>query len=217
MNDLREIMRLEYYKAGYLLRSGRISKEVYNDMINDTKLWTDNLAEVQKRSRRRKTIRDNIDNKKLNWYVTFTLKSEKQDINEKVIKTNITQLLRYYNIQYVLIPEHTKKDIIHFHGFIDIRDKSIIRRKIINDIEIIDKFGNEIWELIPMEENYGFTNLVNINDKEDWQRTKMINYVTKYLEKEGNKIMSSRLPNKPLDLAKHYFPDIKVKSIIERC
>lgn len=210
MNDFKENIKLEYFKAVYLLRTKRISNERYKEMINDIRTWTDNIADIQKRSRRRKTIKDNIESKKLNWYVTFTLKTEKQSIDEKLIKDSIRKLLKFYNIQYVLVPEYTKKGTIHFHGFIDIRDKNLIQRKIINGVKIVDKFGNEVYELIPMEKNNGFTTLINIDDKKDWQRAKMINYVTKYLEKEGNKIMSSRLPKNSFDLAKHFFPDVEV-------
>lgn len=210
---VREIIKHEYFKANYLLRTKRISKETYDKMIDDINNYAYNINEIQKRRRRRKTIRDNIIHKKLDWYVTFTLNKELHGVPDDKIKTNITQLLRYYGIQYVLIPEHTKKDIIHFHGFIDIRDFNLIRRKIIDNQEITDKFGNEVYEFIPLEKNYGFTQLINITNKDEWQKNKMINYITKYLEKEGNKTMSSRLTKEPYNLAIHFFGDEVVKKV----
>lgn len=202
---LQDRLKLEHFKINYLSRTKRISKETAEKMKLEMKEWLFDIAEIQKASRRKKTIRDNIFRKKLNWYVTFTLKGSLHDKNELLVKKNLTQLLRRYNIQYVLVPEYQEKGAIHFHGFIDVPDLSLIKRKVINGKDISNKYGDDVYEFIPLEKNLGFTDLIDINDKDINSVNKIINYIVKYLTKEGSKIMSSRLPKNSLDLAIHFF------------
>lgn len=200
-----ERIKYDYFKIEYLLRTKRISKETADKMKIDIKKWTNDVAEVQKRSRRRKTLRDNIHYKKLTHYVTFTLKAEKQEINQKLVKQSITKMLRRYGIQYILVPEFHQSGAIHFHGFIDIPDYSLIQRKIIDGKPISNKYGDDVMELIPLEKNFGFTDLIDITKKDEQQVSRMINYIIKYLTKENNKFMSSRLTKDITELAIHYF------------
>lgn len=213
MNDFRDNLRQSYYKAGYLLRTKRISKKVYDEMINDINGWVSNVNERNKKSRRLSTLRKNIHIKKLNYYITFTIKKEKQVITDENIKRSITQMLRRYEIQYIIVAEFTKNEVIHFHGFIGNVKNELIQQKIINDKEVIDKFGNQVLEFIPLENNYGFTQVIDISAKEEWETEKMLKYIMKYVSKGNEKFMSSRLTNDSIDLAKYYFGKEIVKKV----
>lgn len=211
MNDFRDNLKQSYYKANYLLRTKRISKKVYDDMINDINGWVTDVNERNKKSRRLSTLRKNVHIKKLNYYVTFTIKKEKNEIDDDVIKSSLTKMLRRYDIQYILVPEYTKRGVIHFHGFIGNVKNDIIQTKVIDGKEIIDKFNNQIFELLPVENNYGFTQMIDITLKEEWEREKMLKYTMKYVTKTNEKFMSSRLTNDVYDIAVYYFGESIVK------
>lgn len=173
-------------------RSKKLSQKEKEKSQKDFDDWVKKRKELESKSRRKNTIRNNINEKRLNYSVTFTLASFKHILDEKKIKRSLTQLLRRYNIPYILVPEYHESGVIHFHGFVRINDLSMIQRKIIKGVPITDRFNNKVYELIVLEKNYGFTTLKEFENKPEWEKHRMINYLLKYITKNNGKLMSSR-------------------------
>lgn len=173
-------------------RNKNISKDVKKQKEKEYIQYVDEVKKMRSRSRSKNTIRKNIDEKQLNIYATFTLNSDKREKDEILVSKSFVKMLKNYDIPYVGVKEYHDDGNIHFHMFIKVRDESLIRRKVINGKEINDKYGNQVYELIPFENNYGFTTLKYVDGKSEQQTAKMISYVSKYIVKDGNKLMSSR-------------------------
>lgn len=173
-------------------RSTKLTKSEKEKRQTDFQSYYDKVKETQSRRRSKATILRNVIDKQLNYSVLFTLTPDKQLKSEKAVKESLTQTLSRLGVPYVLVPEYTEKGAIHFHGFIRIDDNDLIKLKEYNGKTVTDKYGNLIYEFIPLEKTHGFTQLKDFSQKSDYQRNKVIAYITKYITKTGNKIMSSR-------------------------
>lgn len=205
----------EVYKHyGIIINSPFIKKKSKEKYQVEFEEYKENIQKIQKRKNRRKTILDNIKSKHLQYYVTFTLKKDKQQKDFKKIYDSLRKILSRYEIDYVLIPELTKTGNIHFHGFIGFdpdKFEELIQPKIINNKIVFDDYGNQVLELIPVERNYGFTQIIYIGDKEESERRRIVNYIIKYIIDSEFKILSSRTKNKALKLAINIFGSSIVK------
>ena len=173
-------------------RSTKLTKLEKEKRQSDFQSYYDKVKETQSRRRSKATILRNVIDKQLNYSVLFTLKPDKQLKSEKAVKASLTETLSRLQIPYVLVPEYTESGVIHFHGFIRIDNNGLIKLKEYNGKTVTDKYGNLIYEFIPLEKTHGFTQLKDFSQKSDYQRNKVIAYITKYITKTGNKIMSSR-------------------------
>lgn len=180
------------------LKNKRLTDEYKYALEQDYLIWLEQRKVVINLSRRKRTIKNNFYSKLCNFYVTFTLKQDKRDLAKQdkrdlaVVKTSLTKMLKRYDIPYILIPEYHKDGNIHFHGFITINDFSLIDYKIIDGNFIRDKYGNDVYVLNPIEFSYGFTQLIYLDGKPDYEINKIVNYIVKYLTKDNNRVMSSR-------------------------
>lgn len=143
----------------------------------------------EKKKRRKRTIKKNIRRKRLNWYVTLTLNSEWKDRTDlKKFQQGIWNLFKYYEIDYCLVPElHSDGSSFHFHGFLGSDNMDLFKKS-----GHKDKYGNEIYHLMPYSRNYGFSACVRIDGKPEWVLNKIINYMVAYMVKDNIKTMSSR-------------------------
>jgi hypothetical protein len=196
MEKLIDSSKNPLYFHWYMLeldkRNKNISLEVKKQKEKEFEDYKKDVKVMRSRSRSKSTIRKNISEKSLNIYATFTLKKDKRDKDESLVSKSFIKMLKRYNIPYVGVKEYHDDGNIHFHMFIRVDDEQLITKKIINGKEIRDKYGNKIYELIPFENNYGFTTLKYIDGKEDYQKAKIVSYLTKYIVKDKNKLMSSR-------------------------
>lgn len=202
-----EAVKMEWMRLNYILKSKKYTTERKQREKREYEEWIQHRKDIQSKSRSKNTIIRNIEQKQLNFSVLFTLKPEKQNTDVKVIKSSVTKLLRRYDIPYVLVPEFTEKGVIHFHGFIRVTDTDLYREKRYKGRPVYDRYKNLVYELLPLESNYGFTQLKLITEKSDIEKSRIINYVVKYITKTDSKIMSSRLPkvSKAYKLACEWF------------
>lgn len=174
-----------------------ISKERKRQLQKKYEENIQGLKTAQSKSRSRKTIWRNIENKKLSYFGTITLAGQKRNLSEEKIKTSLTKMLRRYKIPHVMIPEYQKDGTIHFHGFFGNIAPDLIRRKTrktekLNAWKVVNKFGKKVYELIPVQDNYGDVDFVELDLNDEFEASRMVNYIIKYLEKDNQKIMSSR-------------------------
>lgn len=203
-----------WYVLQYQKRSKKLTKNEKENKEKEFNEWIEKRKKIQSKSRSRNTIRKNISEKQLNYSVLFTLQPDKHNICEKVLKRSLTQLLRRYNIPYVLVPEYHQSGVIHFHGFVRIENSKDIQVKMFEDKPVIDKYNNIVYEFLPLEKNYGFTQLKSIENKSSIEKALMINYVSKYISKGDSKLMSSRFGRRDaLALALDWFGSEKVLTI----
>ena len=215
IDSSRDPVHFHWYMLDLDIRNKNISLEVKKQKQKEFEDYRKDVKDMRSRSRSKNTIRKNISEKALNIYATFTLKKDKRDKDESLVSGSLTKMLKRYNIPYVGVKEYHDDGNIHFHMFIRVDDKELIARKIINGKEVRDKYGNKIYELIPFENNYGFTTLKYIDGKEDYQKARMVSYLTKYIVKDKNKLMSSRYGRlNAVDIAVKMFGASKVVCVI---
>jgi hypothetical protein len=197
------LLERAYWEYHTTINSYMISKSYKQNYIIQFNKWLESIKEHQKKSNKRRTIKNNIDKKHLTWYCTLTLNPQKKgDKTLKELQKSINIMMSRNNIQYVLVPEYHESGAIHFHGFLNIPNPDLIERKIINGKSIKDRYGNPVYILAPFEKNYGFTQLINIANKNEYTRNRTVNYIVKYAIKDNSKIMSSRCNPKMTSLQK---------------
>lgn len=183
------------WEYNVVMNTWLVSKDYKQNYSIQFEKWLVDYKELQNKSNRKRTIKRNIKEKGLNWYCTLTLNPEKKgDKTLKQLQASIRKMMSRYDIDYVLIPELTEKGAFHFHGFLRVDDSELIERKIIAGKPIVDRYKNEVYNLVPFEKNYGYTQLVRIDSKNEIERNKLVNYTVKYAVKGEFKTMSSRFP-----------------------
>ncbi|MEM1974260.1 MAG: hypothetical protein QXN68_05680, partial [Thermoplasmata archaeon] len=172
-----------------------VSKNLKVREEKDFENWLSWYKDYQKLKGRRKTALMHIKRKQLKYYTTFSFKNEKlenKDI-DKLFKT-LKKLFERYKISYYLVPEFGDKNgRLHYHGFISVKDKSLLQDKIINNKIVYDKYKNKVLELIPFEKNYGFSTIKDMSLKTDAEKRKMVNYTLKYSLKNGMRAKFDRI------------------------
>lgn len=206
-------IKLEYMRYGVSMSSYLISKSGKEKIKKDFEKWLIDLKKVYRYQNRKKTIIKNIKEKKLYLWATLTLKPHKalDTINSKELDS-LRKLFKRYEVDYILVPELHDSGNYHFHGFLGIPKYSkfykLIVPKIINGKQIFDKHGNQVLEFLPYSKNYGFNQLIDFSIKSENEQKKIINYSVKYTLKSENRLLSSRVQKKPLEIAKSMFGDI---------
>lgn len=172
-----------------IVNNRMISQAAKKEFLERWKRDEEEIKLQQKKKRRKQTVRKNIEKKRLNWYVTFTVNPEFKDRKDlKKLRQGLQQLLKYHEVDYYLIPEfHSDGVSYHFHGFI-----GCDRMDLFEDSGRKDKFRNKIYNFIPYSRNYGFSACVLLDGKSERQKNRIINYVVMYMVKDNLKAMSSR-------------------------
>ena len=153
----------------------KLLREHYKKQLSE---YYEERKEMARRASRMATIRRHIVCNNLVWYCTFTLTPEKQGINEKTLTESLRKMLTRKKLKYYIVKEYGKKNnTLHFHGFISANDDMVNSGR-------RDRFGNAIYNYLPLQENYGYTFCTLLPD--NWQKQKIIKYIIKYAIKETN-------------------------------
>lgn len=117
------------------------------------------------------------------YFMTLTLDKTKIDrydkkIINKKLKIWLQNMVRDYNLNYLIIPEYHKDGAIHFHGLISGDD---LRLSYVG----LDKKGRELYNLDSWR--LGFSSCVRLDDN----RAAVSSYITKYVTKDTSKILGN--------------------------
>lgn len=163
--------------------------------------WFEKTKNERKRRNTKNIIKKNILIKRLRYFITITINREwKTPTIENVgkIQHSLKTLFDYYNIDYCLLAETHKDEInYHWHGFINC-DQDQLYKFVYEGVCIKNKYGQQVYNFKPLEENYGFSNIIDMLEKEnssfnDAVVQKLVAYTTKYVSKKSNlKLMSNR-------------------------
>lgn len=210
------ILNREYEKIWTIKNSYLVSKGLKEKEIKEFEIWLEWYKNYQKLKGRRRTALKHIRYKKLNYYATLTFKDEKllsTDIN-RMFKS-LKELFSRYRISYYLVPEFAPNTgRLHYHGFISVKDKTLLQPKIINKKAVHDRYNNEVLELIPYEKNYGYSTIKDISKKQYYERQKMINYTLEYSLKNGMRARFDRIKKRSsYEWAVFFFGDELVKKV----
>lgn len=164
----------QYLVSEFPIKKQIFEKEVVHDGSKVEKKELDNQA------RAIQTIYDLARSSKWDWFITITFSPEIVDrfdydaCSELVIK--FTQSLRYYNCQYIIIPEQHKKGSWHFHGLVkgDLPVKLAISAK--TGRCMIDNKGRLIYNITCYDKGYNTATKIGDSDR-------AVSYVTKYTTK----------------------------------
>jgi len=167
-----------------------ISRAMRESIVSDCDDCIDWIKRQNKKKLRKRTIRKNINIKGLNYYVTITLNRSWKDATDLGRLQSALKKIFYRNgIDYFLVPElHADGVNYHFHGFLGVASGS----DMMVDSGHKDRFGNKVYHMRILAANYGFNTCVCIAEKKEWVRSKIINYVAKYMVQSGVKAMSNR-------------------------
>jgi len=192
MKPINEKIAEEREKMRAICGSYLVSAELKKAETRAFEEWLEDVNAIKKRSARKRTLKKNIERKNLVWYTTLTFRDDNRLANPKKIFDAIRKIFRRYGIQYYLVPDWGEQTgRLHLHGFIS--DNPYITPKIISHKKVKDKYKNKVYELTFWEKNYGFSDLKRFDEKEGWQRAKILNYVVKYVLKSGARALSNRL------------------------
>lgn len=206
---MREKIKEHYSNYQNNMRNHRLKKETKERLKTEFYEWHNLMKKNAKKNGRKKTIKKNIKQKDLKYWTTITFKKEKASEWDYKHFNSLKRMLSRYNVDYVLIPENHKSGKYHLHGFINIpewanRNELIIPKKI-NNKNIFDDYGNQVLELVPLEKNYGYTQLIDISIKTEREKRKMINYMIEYVMESDYNILSNRKEKDPYKIAVKMF------------
>lgn len=203
-----------YMQYSVIMSHPRLSQKTKQKAKDEMIAYQKHLKEQNKKNRQKNTIIRNIKEKDLIHYITITLKPNKRIKESKLVQQSLLKMLYRYKIPYILIPEYQKDGTIHFHGFVRFKNE-MLNVKVINDRIVRDKFYNVVLEWSALEENYGFSQVIDVSSKSNAEKDRIVRYMTKYMLKDDVKLLSSRFKVNTLayDLAIEYFGVDKVKMI----
>lgn len=117
------------------------------------------------------------------YFITLTLDKTKIDrYDKKVInkkfKIWLNNMVKRYDLNYIIIPEYHKDGAIHFHGLISGKNLRLSYVK-------LDKKGRRVYNF----DNWllGFSTAIELDDN----RTAVSAYITKYVTKDTTKILGN--------------------------
>ena len=116
------------------------------------------------------------------YFVTLTLDKEKIDRYDKKeinikLRRWLENMVRNYDLNYLIIPEYHKDGAIHFHGLFS----GDLRLSYVG----LDKKGRKMYNLNSWR--YGFSTAIALDDN----RSAVSSYITKYVTKDTNKILGN--------------------------
>lgn len=200
--------------ARYKLYRSKAVLQVSNDNIFPTADWEDDKglkgraydvpskgkaadpqrASEEARRRAKSKVRDIALCNQFTHMLTWTLDKEKVDRYDpeqvyKKVRPFLSNMTQRKGFLYVVIPEyHTLKEgetrpAIHFHGLCSLGSVRIERALLLSGSPRVDKHGRPVYNMTDW--GFGWSTVVPLDD--DYERA--VNYVTKYIAKQEEKIL----------------------------
>lgn len=147
-----------------------------------------NFYAVKKRVRRKANLY------KWNYFVTFTYDSKKhtEDSFMKKLKKCLSNLSTRQKWRYMGVFETSPNGRKHFHGLFYIPNGPMLSKN--ENVSIYDTINNRRKNIVQnsfFAERFGQNDFSKINE-EDLKNGKAVNYILKYIEKSGDKLVQSR-------------------------
>lgn len=182
---------------------GELDENEFKNKLSNVVLPFDDLDEIRKiyQKKRRKSIRERIKrfkqkaySNKWNYFVTFTYDDSKiseSDFKEK-LKSKLSHLHTRKNWKYMGVFEKSSKGRLHFHGLLYVPNGSMV-----GEVVSISDYSTEHHKRQTRYQNTEFFDKFGINDfkpliASELNKTNVLDYITKYINKTDEKIFYSR-------------------------
>lgn len=176
-------VRIKTYSDGkqlYMVSEFPVKKPVFKkDVVHDGS--TVERKEIENQGRAIQMVYDLARGTQWDWFITLTFSPQEVDrfnydaCSALVLK--FTRSLRYYDCQYIIIPEQHKKGSWHFHGLVKGDLPVTLATNAKKGGFIFDNKGRPIYNVANFD--VGFSTATQIGDSD-----RTVSYITKYLTKD---------------------------------